>query len=175
AVHADGALLLLGGPGTGKTDALLARFAWLTANGTAPERIALLASGASTAAALRAQVEALVQRAYEELVVATVPELCARLLRSGKPAAGLDPFAVSASAADRLALLLERIDELPLRSHDFQGNPAALLASFIERIDSLKAELVTVEEYADWAGALASGEAADRELEVAAVYRAHDA
>ena len=93
AVHADGALLVLGGPGTGKTDALLARFAWLTANGTAPERIALLASGASTAAALRAQVETLVQRAYEELVVATVPELCARLLRSGAPAAGLDPFA----------------------------------------------------------------------------------
>ena len=78
-----------------------------------------------------------------------MPELCARLLHGESPAAGLDPFAAAASGADRLALVLERIDELPLRSHDFEGNPAALLASFIERIDQLKAELVTIEEYED--------------------------
>ncbi|MDX6672879.1 MAG: ATP-dependent helicase UvrD/PcrA [Solirubrobacteraceae bacterium] len=174
-MHTDGPLLLLGGAGTGKTRALIARFGWLVEQGVAPERIALLASSAGTAAALRTQVEGVIERAYEELAVASVPELCARLLRGESPAAGLDPFAAAASGADRLALLLERIDELPLRSHDFQGNPAALLASFIERIDRLKAELVTVEEYAEWAAGLPDGEAAEQEREFAAVYRAHDA
>ena len=175
AVHADGPLLLLGGAGTGKTRALIARFGWLVEEGVAPERIALLASSADTAAGLRTRVEGVIDRAYEELTVATVPELCARLLHGESPAAGLDPFAAAASRADRLALLLEHIDELPLRSHDFEGNPAALLASFIERIDQLKAELVTVEEYEDWAGLLPDGEVAEQEREFAAVYRAHDA
>src|SRR4051812_39576705 len=109
AVHADGPLLLLGGAGTGKTRALIARFGWLVEQGVAPERIALLASSAGTAAALRTRVEGVIERAYEELAVASVPELCARLLRGESPAAGLDPFAAAASGADRLALLLERI------------------------------------------------------------------
>ena len=34
-------------------------------------------------------------------------------------------------AADRLAMLLERIDELPLASHDLRGNPSALLGSIV--------------------------------------------
>jgi len=34
---------------------------------------------------------------HEELAVASVPELCARLLRGESPAAGLDPFAAAAS------------------------------------------------------------------------------
>src|SRR5207247_6267366 len=69
----------------------------------------------------------------------------------------------------------------PLRSHDFQGNPAALLASFIERIDRLKAELVTAEEYATWAATLddeaavdGASEEAHRQREFAEVYGAHD-
>src|ERR1700704_146233 len=85
AVHADGSLLLLGGAGTGKTRALIARFGWLVDQGVAPERIALLSSSAGTAAALRARVEGVLERAYEELAVATVPELCARLLRGESP------------------------------------------------------------------------------------------
>ena len=36
-------------------------------------------------------------------------------------------------------MLLDRIDELPLRSHAIRGNPAGLLARLLERIDALKA------------------------------------
>ena len=36
-------------------------------------------------------------------------------------------------------MLLDRIDELPLRSHEIRGNPAGLLARLLERIDALKA------------------------------------
>ena len=41
-----------------------------------------------------------------------------------------------------LALLLERIDDLPLRRHEIRGNPAGLLARLLARIDGLKAERV---------------------------------
>jgi DNA helicase-2/ATP-dependent DNA helicase PcrA len=181
ATHRGGPLLLVGGAGTGKTRTLVARFGWLVEQGTAPERIALLTATPAMADSVRARVEEDIERAYEELAVAAVPDLCARLLHEESLAAGIDPFAVTVSAPDRLALLLERIEELPLRSHDFQGNPAALLASFIERIDRLKAELVTAEEYAAWAATLDGEEAVDREREevhrqreFAEVYGAHD-
>ena len=52
--------------------------------------------------------------AYEELSVTTFQAFCARLLREEALEAGIDPFAAPVTAADRLAMLLERIDELPL-------------------------------------------------------------
>src|SRR2546423_1865903 len=44
AAHSGGAVLVPGGAGTGKTRTLVARFAWLVEQGTAPERIALLSA-----------------------------------------------------------------------------------------------------------------------------------
>jgi RecB family exonuclease len=41
--------------------------------------------------------------------------------------------------AERLAVLLDRLDDLPLRHHDIRGNPAGLLARLIEQVDELKA------------------------------------
>ena len=41
--HAGGPLLVIGGAGTGKSLLLAERFAWLVANGTAPESILALA------------------------------------------------------------------------------------------------------------------------------------
>ena len=54
-------------------------------------------------------------------------------------AAGLDPFFDVVGRAERLAMLLDRLDDLPLRHHEIRGNPAGLLARMLERIDTLKA------------------------------------
>ena len=61
---------------------------------------------------------------YEELSVTTFGGLCARLLRDEALEAGIDPFATPVAAADRLAMLLERIDDLPLRHHDLAATRA---------------------------------------------------
>jgi DNA helicase-2/ATP-dependent DNA helicase PcrA len=182
ATHAGGPLLIVGGAGSGKTRTLLARFAWLVEQGEAPEAILLLARSERAADALRRQVEETIARPYEALAVTTVHDVCARLLREHALAAGVDPFAVAVGRADRLAMLLERIDELTIRSHDFRGNPAALVASFVRRIDRLKDELISGEDYAAWAEQLAGDPDADdaararaaREREFAEIYRAHD-
>jgi DNA helicase-2/ATP-dependent DNA helicase PcrA len=182
AAHAGGPLLIVGGAGTGKTRTLLARFAWLVEQGEAPEAILLLTRSERAADALRRQVEETIARPYEALAVTTVHDLCARLLREHALAAGVDPFAVAVGRADRLAMLLERIDELTIRSHDFRGNPAALVGSFVRRIDRLKDELISAEDYAVWAEQLGAAEDADdamraraaREREFAEIYRAHD-
>ena len=62
-----------------------------------------------------------------------------RLLREHSTEAGLDPFIETLSAAERLAMLLDRLDELPLRRHEIRGNAAGLLARLVGRIDALKA------------------------------------
>ena len=172
--HPGGPLLVVAGAGTGKTRTLVARFAWLVEQGADPQGILAVTFSAPAADELRTRLEAAIERPYEELAVSTVHAFCARLLHAEALAAGLDPFAAPVTPADRLALMLERIDELPLRRHDLRGNPAALLAAFIERFDRLKDECVTPARYVAWAQELEDGERAEREREFAAVYAAHD-
>jgi DNA helicase-2/ATP-dependent DNA helicase PcrA len=178
--HPGGPLLVIGGAGTGKTRTLVERFAWLAEEHSAPEAILVLAFSNTAADDLRERIEQrLREPPSEELPVTTFQAFCARLLHDEALEAGVDPFATPASAADRLAMLLERIDDLPLRHHDLRGNPSALLGSIVGRIDRLKDELVTCEDYAAWASTLAGDDddaraRAQREREFAQIFRAHD-
>jgi DNA helicase-2/ATP-dependent DNA helicase PcrA len=174
--HGGGPLLVIGGAGTGKTTALVERFAWLAERpaGAVPAETILVLT--PSAEALRERIEERLGRpASEEPAVTTFQGLCARLLHDEALEAGVDPFATPVSPADRLAMLLERIDELPLRHHDLRGNPSAVLGSIVGRIDRLKDELVTCEDYAAWAATLGEeGERAAREREFGELFRAHD-
>lgn len=170
--HPGGPLLVVGGAGTGKTTVLAARFGHLVASGAPPESVLVLCFSTAAADRLRARLEDELDRAYEELAVTTFHGFCARLLRDEALEAGLDPFASPVSAADRLAMLLERIDELPLRHHDLRGNPSAVLGSIVGRIDRLKDELVSAEDCAAWAATLPEDRAREREL--AELYAAHE-
>ena len=170
--HGSGPLLILGGAGTGKTTVLAERFLHLVASGAPPESLLVLCYSTAAADALRARLEDRLEGAYEELAVTTFHGFCARLLRDEALEAGLDPFATPVSAADRLAMLLERIDELPLRHHDLRGNPSATLGAIVQRIDRLKDELASADDYATWAAALPEDRA--REREFAELYGAHE-
>jgi DNA helicase-2/ATP-dependent DNA helicase PcrA len=174
--HRGGPLLVLGGAGSGRTQTLIERFAHLVTQGTAPEAILLLTRTATAADALRARVEdALGDRPFEELPVLPIHAMCARLLRDEALEAGIDPFAVTASPADRLALLLDRVDDLVLRRHDLRGRPAAVLGAVIGRIDRLKEAGVRARAFAQWAAALPDGEErTEREREFAGLFEAHD-
>jgi DNA helicase II / ATP-dependent DNA helicase PcrA len=170
--HPGGPLLILGGPGTGKTTVLAERFAQLVAGGAAPESLLLLCFSTAAADAMRERLEDRLPGAYEELAVTTFHGFCGRLLHDEALEAGLDPFVTPVSAADRLAMLLERIDDLPLRHHDLRGNPSAALGAIVRRVDRLKAELVSAEDYTAWAATLP--ETSAREREFAELYAIHD-
>jgi DNA helicase II / ATP-dependent DNA helicase PcrA len=179
--HLAGPLLVLGTAGTGKSELLARRLADLAADGTAPERVLVIGARRATARRLRERCEALLDGPYEELWVGCWDEIGERLLREHAEAAGLDPFFDVLGRAERLAVLLDRFDSLPLRRHEIRGNPAGLLARLLARIDRLKAERVgptTLAELArrqaEEAGGEADRETARRELEFAELYTAHD-
>jgi DNA helicase-2/ATP-dependent DNA helicase PcrA len=179
--HDDGPLLVLGAAGTGKTELLARRLARLAAAGTAPERVLVVGSTRATARRLRERSEALLEGPFEELWIGSWDTTGERLLREHAGAAGLDPFFDVLGPAERLAMLLDRLDQLPLRRHEIRGNPAGLLARLLARIDALKADAdgpTTVRDRAHEREAAAADdaerEAARRDLEFAELYTAHD-
>jgi len=179
--HGAGPLLVLGTAGTGKTELLARRLARLADDGTGPERTLAIGSTRATARRLRERAEALLRGPFEELWIGSWDTIGERLLREHAEAAGLDPFFDVLGPAERLAMLLDRLEQLPLRRHEIRGNPAALLARLLARIDALKAERVgptrleqRAREAERRAGDSAETEAARRELEFAELYTAHD-
>ncbi|HYI81084.1 MAG TPA: ATP-dependent DNA helicase [Thermoleophilaceae bacterium] len=179
ASHPGGVLMVLGGAGSGKTTVLAHRFAWLADGITTPERVLMLVHSSRAREDMCERLGGLIEPPYEELHVQTFDELCRGLLADEALEAGLDPLFVPMTRADRVALLLDRLGDLTLRQHEIRGNPAPLLASFVERIDRLKEEMVTPDdllqqtrvgdELSDAARVLAA-----REAEFAQLYADHD-
>jgi DNA helicase II / ATP-dependent DNA helicase PcrA len=137
--HDDGPLLLLGATGTGKTEALARRLARLAGEQVDADRVLVIAATTATARRLQGRAETLLRTPYEELWIGTWPAICERLLRAHSTAAGLNPFFDVLGPAERLAMMLDHLDELPLRNHEIRGNPAGLLARLLAQIDELKA------------------------------------
>src|SRR4051794_36105047 len=179
--HRGSPVLVFGGAGSGKTRVLCERFEALVRDDAPPSSILMLARDGAAAAAMRAQVESAIDTPFEELWIETVAGFCARVLREEAVEAGLDPLFAPVTRADRLALLLERIDDLTLRRHEIRGNPAPLLAALLARIDRLKDEMIGPDEYrahAERLDAAAYDDAtrahARREAEFARVFADHE-
>src|SRR3954451_5553058 len=179
--HPEGPLLIVAGAGTGKTSTICRRFGWLVEPGAPAGQLLALTFSSSAAAEMRERLETLITSPYEELHVQTFHGFCSSLLADEALEAGVDPFFSPVTPADRLALLLDRIDELSLRHHEIRGNPAPLLGSFVGRIDRLKDEMVSAEDYVAYAQGLAeeahddaSRAHAARELEFGRLYADHD-
>jgi DNA helicase-2/ATP-dependent DNA helicase PcrA len=149
---------------------LIRRLAWLTRRGGAAGGVLLLAHGERAADRLRARAQAAVTEPHEAVWVLSVRDFCGRLLADEALDGGVEPFTPTSTRADRLAMLLDRVEELDLRQHEFRGRPAALLASFVRRIDRLKDDLIDADRFAQ----LTVGDAGPREREFAGVFLAHD-
>src|ERR687894_426575 len=121
--HSGGPLLVVAGPGTGKTRALTERYAWLVEEGTPAECVLALTFSEPAAAAMRARLEALLDRPYEELNVLTFHSFCVKLLQDEALEAGVDPFFSPVTPVDRLAPLLHPLHQLSPRPPQIPGHP----------------------------------------------------
>lgn len=137
----EGALLLDGPAGTGKSTALRDRVLRLVGeDGLDPSGVPLITSTVRAAGEHRTALEERIDRPFEEVIALTWEDFAERLLRKWPVEAGLGPGFEVIGRAERLAMLLVRLEELPLRDHEIRGNPSALLRALVGRIDRVKRE-----------------------------------
>lgn len=140
--HTSGALLVLGGPGTGKTTALVELVSRRVADGLDPGAVLLLAASRRAAAELRDRVAARLGRTIREPVARTAHSYAFGLLRreaarSGEPAPRLlasaeQELIISELLAGSAARWPDQVGAA-LRTRAFAGQVRDLLLRAVER------------------------------------------
>jgi len=170
---APGPLLVLAGPGSGKTRTLIARAAYLVAaRGVPPARLLCVTFTNKAAEEMRSRLENLLGRAAADIWIHTFHAACLRILRKHGAAIGLPPDFTVADELSQEAIwrqVIERrdlsLEQYPIyRLRDFVSQEKAALRDPTrkaspaegERIDPLWAELA-----ADYAAGLRARRALD--------------
>ncbi len=138
--HKEGPLLVLAGPGSGKTRVITHRIAQLVQSGVHPYNILAITFTNKAAREMGERVEALLPDA--KIWVSTFHRFCAQLLRKHARGVGLQPNYTILDTSDQRRLLKSVLIEL---GHDVKHFPPAKVAA---RISSSKNRLVGPEEFA---------------------------
>ncbi|MDE2855264.1 MAG: UvrD-helicase domain-containing protein [Chloroflexota bacterium] len=133
----DGPVLVLAGPGSGKTAVLTRRIAWLIREHRVPHhRIMAVTFTNKAAGEMRSRVEALLGEHLRGLQVSTFHSACARFLRREAESAGYRPDYVIYDSDDQVALVKTVVKNLGIDPKKY--NPRAILA----KISSAKNEMI---------------------------------
>jgi DNA helicase II / ATP-dependent DNA helicase PcrA len=164
--HGDGPLLVLAGPGTGKTEVITRRVAWLIATKRArPEQVLALTYTDAAAAEMQARVDVLVPYGQADTAIHTFHAFGDRLIREFALERGGNPDARLIGRSEQVLLLREHIFELGLERYRPLADPTRFLGALTELIARAKDEGIRPEEYRAFseelrAGALAAAESA---------------
>jgi len=141
--HVDGPLLVIAGPGSGKTRVITRRVAYLNrVCGIAPWNILAITFTNKAALEMRERVGDLVPESIaRRMTVQTFHALCARLLRRYAEHAGLPPGYSIYDTGDQKAAVKAVLEQLEINTKNFP--PASMLAT----ISNAKNALMTADEY----------------------------
>ena len=136
----DGPLLIIAGPGSGKTRVITHRIAYLVrVVGISPYRIAAVTFTNKAAREMRQRLVPLLGQAAEQLTSSTFHAFCANVLRREGEHIGLNRDFVIYDDADQMALVKRALIELELDPKRFP--PRSILSG----ISSAKSELLGTE------------------------------
>jgi DNA helicase-2/ATP-dependent DNA helicase PcrA len=139
----DGPLLILAGPGSGKTRVITHRIAYLIkVRGVSPHRIMAVTFTNKAARALKERLSHLVSAALPDLTVGTFHAICARILRKDGAAIGVAPHFVIYDDQDQLSLIKRTMQGLNLDPKQYAPG------SIITAISAAKSQTWTPAEYA---------------------------
>jgi len=140
-----GPVLILAGPGSGKTRVITHRVAYLVKLcGISPHHIMAVTFTNKAAREMRERLEHLLGQALEALTLGTFHAICARILRREGKAIGLESSFVIYDEDDQLRLMKQVLEELNLDPKQYA--PQALRST----IGAAKSRLISPEDYAQW-------------------------
>src|SRR5262245_2365276 len=155
--HGEGPLLIVAGAGTGKTQVVTHRIAWLISQKKArPEQIVALTFTDKAAAEMESRVDQLVPYGLVGATIATFNAFCDRLVREHAVELGLTSRLRVESEAEILVFLRERVFELGLDRYLPIGRPDDNLRELLRLFSRARNEDVTPEKYIAFAEALAA-------------------
>jgi len=138
----EGPLLILAGPGSGKTRVIAHRIAYLIKVwGISPYHILAVTFTNKAATEMKERLYHLLGTSVEELTLGTFHATCARILRREGAHTGLDPRFVIYDDDDQLSLVKRSLNELDLDPK--RNNPRV----FLSAISSAKSRLLGPEDY----------------------------
>jgi len=167
--HGEGPLLIVAGAGTGKTQVLTRRIAWLIATKRArPEQILALTFTDKAAAEMESRVDMLVPYGQVGATIATFHAFGDRLVREHAIELGITSQLRVGTRADMLVFLRERLFELELERYLPLGEPDRHLDALLSLFDRAGDYDVSPERYRAFAESLASSARDDAERDRAA-------
>lgn len=139
----EGPVLILAGPGSGKTRVITHRVAYLVRGcGVNPHHIMAVTFTNKAAWEMKERLEQLLGQAVEALTLGTFHAICARILRREGKATGLNAGFVIYDDEDQLKLIKQSLQEINLDPKQYA--PRALQSA----ISAAKSRLISAEGYA---------------------------
>ena len=167
--HGDGPLLVVAGAGTGKTQVITRRIAWLIATRRArPSEILALAFTEKAAAEMQCRVDQLVPYGYTDTAIGTFHAFGDRVVREYALELGLPSDARVLSRPEVVIFLREHLFEFDLDEYRPLGDPTRFLGALATLFSRCKDEDISPAAYLDFAGRLAARSAAAPEDEALA-------
>ncbi len=145
----QGPVLIIAGPGAGKTKTLTHRIAYMISSGIKPENILAITFTNKASQEMKERTDKLLgikNKFQSQPLVGTFHSICARILRSEARTLGYTKNFSIYDEEDQLSLVKKVMEELGLSSKNF--NPYSIL----NRISRLKSELNYPEELPDESG-----------------------
>ncbi len=140
-LHGDGAVLILAGPGSGKTRVITHRIAHLVRDErVAPWRILAVTFTNKAAREMRERATALMGEDAASLHMGTFHAMCARFLRADGQAIGIGSNFVIYDDADQVGVMKRVLEELHVDPRRF--SPRAVLSA----ISNAKSEMIVPEQ-----------------------------
>ncbi len=121
--HVDGPLLIVAGPGSGKTRVVSHRIAWLLEQGVYPSQILAVTFTNKAADELKSRLDQLAPGA--RIWTSTFHRLCARLLREYAPLVGLEPNYAIYDTGDSRRVLKRVLEDSDIDLGNFTADQIA--------------------------------------------------
>jgi DNA helicase-2/ATP-dependent DNA helicase PcrA len=162
--HGDGPLLVVAGAGTGKTQVITRRIAWLIATRRAkPSEILALTFTEKAAAEMQVRVDQLVPYGYTDAAIGTFHAFGDRIIREYALELGLPTDVRVLSRPEVVIFLREHLFEFDLDEYRPLGDPTRFLGALATLFSRCKDEDISPDAYLSHADVLAIRSAAEPE------------